>query len=192
MYKVNPNRNIFLEIDNITATCSVGSVNLIGLRSWFDVTKSLDFLINKTKSYNNKTNNRINDLKKYFMEQYKIGNFPKKPTIEYLSYESNFSEDYIKKVLNNTRGGSRDFIIGMCLAFKLNIIESNLLLKSSGYNELYDKDIRDVIIIKSIYDNFINIDYIKDNNTYIIDDLNEMLKEQGLHKIDSATSKLRR
>ena len=126
------------------------------------------------------------------MDQYKIGNFPEKPTIEYLSNESNFSEDYIKKVLNNTRGESRDFIIGICFAFKLNIIESNLLLKSSGYNELYDKDIRDIVIIKSIYDNFINVHYIKDNNTYIIDDLNEILQKQALHKIDSSTSKFRK
>ena len=69
----------------------------------------------------------------------------------------------------------------MCFAFKLNIKESNLLLKSYGYNELYDKDLRDVIIMKYIYDFFINKDFNSDRKAIV--ELNDKLNDNELEII---------
>lgn len=67
--------------------------------------------------------------------------------------KSNFKETYIKNVFNSRRKTSRDVIIGICFAFGLNFNESNMLLKTSGENELYPRDNRDLLIAKCITDN---------------------------------------
>ncbi|NME09461.1 hypothetical protein HF875_08010 [Paraclostridium bifermentans] len=189
MYKVSKDRNVFREINFQVSSIGTGMaiINSIGLRSWFDVTKPLNELLKIDKKIDN---NNIYKLKEYFQTKYKQGKFPERPTNSYLANQSGFSEDTIKRSLNGERGGSRDFIISMCFAFKLNIIESNLLLKSYGYNELYDKDLRDIIIIKSIYDNFINKDYTQ--GKIPIHELNTTLEDNGLDEISSLTSKRRK
>ncbi|MBW4863123.1 MAG: hypothetical protein KZY57_09885 [Paeniclostridium sp.] len=190
MYKVSKHRNVFREINLQGSSISTGIpiINSIGLRSWFDVTKPLEELL---KIYRKIDNNNIYKLKEYFEVKYKQGEFPERPTVPYLSNQSGFSEDTIKRALSGSRGGSRDFIISMCFAFKLNIIESNLLLKSYGYNELYDKDLRDIIIIKSIYDNFVNNNYHK-NNSVPINEVNTILEANGVDEISSLRSKIRK
>lgn len=207
MYKVDAERNVFEEIDkylkkNGNVNIQYSSVNMpglntFGLRSWFNVTQRLEVLIDQTKQIANQ-NNKIKLLRKYFNEShklYKLGNlnhFPIKLTEEKLSEYSNFSKDQVHKALIGKIGGSRDFIIGMCFAFRLNIRESNLLLKAYGFNELYDKDLRDVIIIKSIYDFFINKNYNIDDETIAIVKLNLRLDSQGLDNISSETSRMRK
>lgn len=207
MYKVDAERNVFEEIDkiliktrcnSIESISTTAAVNTLGLRDWFNVTQTLESLINQTKQIKNQNNNKIKLLKRYFNEShklYKLGNlnhFPIKLTEEKLAEYSNFSKDQVHKALTGRIGGSRDFIIGMCFAFRLNIRESNLLLKAYGFNELYDKDLRDVIIIKSIYDFFINKNYNIDDKAIAILELNLRLESQGLYIISSETSRMRK
>ena len=190
MYKVDADRNIFEIISNLKGVndaSTAAGINIMGLRPWFDITQKIESLIKQTKKIQNYEDNKIRDLKSYFEESYKLykeGNkngFQDKPTRAYLSEHSNFSEEQIKKALQGKVRGSRDFIIGMCFAFKLNIKESNLLLKSYGYNELYDKDLRDVIIMKYIYDFFINKDFNSDRKAIV--ELNDKLNDNELEII---------
>ncbi|MTI70076.1 MAG: hypothetical protein FH751_07485 [Firmicutes bacterium] len=62
-------------------------------------------------------------------------------------------------------------IIGLCFAFELNIVESNLLLKTAGYNELYPRKKDEIIILKCIE---------KGNNVY---ETNNILKKYNLDEI---------
>lgn len=47
---------------------------------------------------------------------------------------------------------NRDRIIGLCFVFELNLNESNCLLKAAWFNELYLRNTRDLIIMKSLND----------------------------------------
>ena len=62
-----------------------------------------------------------------------------------------------------------------------NLKEIKKLLKSYGYNELYDKDLRDVIIMKYIYDFFINKDFNSDRKAIV--ELNDKLNDNELEII---------
>lgn len=192
MYKVDADRNIFEIIANLKGVnyaSIICGINIMGLRAWFDITQKIESLIKQTQKNQNYEDNKIRDLKNYFEESYKSykeGNkntFPNKPTRIYLSEHSNFTEYQIKKALEGKVRGSRDFIIGMCFAFKLNIRESNLLLKSYGHNELYDKDLRDVIIMKYLYEFFVNKNFHSDKIAIV--ELNDMLSKNGLDIIAS-------
>lgn len=66
---------------------------------------------------------------------------------------------------------SRDCIIGLCFAFELNLKESNFLLKSAGYNELYIRNLKDLIIMKAL------------NDRVKLSECNEFLCENNIEKI---------
>ena len=63
---------------------------------------------------------------------------------------SNLSKSYFSELLKGDKHPSRESTICLCFGFKLNIDETNLLLKNAGYNELYLHDIKDVIIAHSL------------------------------------------
>jgi hypothetical protein len=72
---------------------------------------------------------------------------------------SNHKKKYIEAVFasdkaKHKRNPSRDCIIGLGFAFNLNLVEVNYLLKAAGYNELYLRNRRDLIIAKSILEGF--------------------------------------
>lgn len=82
---------------------------------------------------------------------------------------SNHKRKYIEAVFasdkaKSKRNPSRDCIIGISFAFKLNLAEINYLLKAAGYNELYLRNKRDLIIAKSILEEF-NINRL---NLYLV------------------------
>ncbi len=91
-----------------------------------------------------------------------------KLTLAQIAERSNFKTTILKDILSNRRNPSRDLVIGLSYAFSLNLSETNLFLKSAGFNDLYLFEIRDCIVIKSIEEDL----SLKDTNT--------ILKEQGL------------
>lgn len=101
-------------------------------------------------------------------------------TFEQISERSNHKESYIKPVFNiggsRKRNPSRDCIIGLAFAFQLNTFETNYLLKAEGFNELYLRDKRDLIIAKGLFDSM-NIGeinkYLKNNSCIKIGNLDE-------------------
>lgn len=79
-------------------------------------------------------------------------------TMTEIMQKSNFKDKYLSGVFTikktkSQRHPSRDCIIGLCFAFELNLFDSNYLLKSAGYNDLYLRNKRDLIIAKSILEN---------------------------------------
>ena len=73
--------------------------------------------------------------------------------------KSNYKKKYIESVFAHEsakykRNPSRDCIIGLSFAFNLNLVETNYLLKAAGYNELYIRNKRDLIVAKSILEEF--------------------------------------
>lgn len=88
-------------------------------------------------------------------------------TFEQICEQSNHKESYIKPVFtlnkDRKRNPNRDCIIGLSFAFKLNTYEANYLLKAAGFNELYLRDKRDLIIAKALLD----LMTIKDVNRYL-------------------------
>lgn len=134
-------RNIFKILNeknniSITSTASLGGWNT------FLMNKPLDKLLSMTKLNNKtKTCNYLCQIKEYFGLTY-----------TQIVKGSNFKETYIKDIFNGRRNPSRDAIIGLCFAFGLNFDESNMLLKSAGYNELYPRDNRDLLLSKGIID----------------------------------------
>lgn len=89
-------------------------------------------------------------------------------TFEQICEQSNHKESYIKPVFNingaRKRNPNRDCIIGLSFAFKLNTYEANYLLKAAGFNELYLRDKRDLIIAKGLMD-FMDINQV---NYYLL------------------------
>lgn len=89
-------------------------------------------------------------------------------TFEQICEQSNHKESYIKPVFNiggkRKRNPNRDCIIGLSFAFKLNTYETNYLLKAAGFNELYLRDKRDLIIAKGLMDSM----DIKQVNQYLL------------------------
>lgn len=84
-------------------------------------------------------------------------------TFEQICEQSNYKESYIKPVFSlnsdRKRNPNRDCIIGLSFAFKLNTYEANYLLKAAGFNELYLRDKRDLIIAKGLVD-FMDINQV--------------------------------
>lgn len=143
-------RNIFRIINiqnNNFLPCTIYTVNenkkWYKPWTWFDsISKtSLDVLL-EAKNNNDELKVYLQAIKEYF-----------KLTYGDLSEYSNFKESIIKDVFYGRRNPSRELVIGLSFAFKLNIIESNLLLKAAGYNELYPRKKDDLIILKCIDDN---------------------------------------
>lgn len=103
-------------------------------------------------------------------------------TFEQICIKSNHKESYIKPVFNTNindkrkRNPNRNCIIGLAFAFELNTFETNYLLKAAGFNELYLRDKRDLIIAKGLMD-FMDINevnyYLLKYDCYKIGNLDE-------------------
>lgn len=79
-------------------------------------------------------------------------------TMTEIMEKSNFKDKYLSGVFTikktkSQRHPSRDCIIGLCFAFELDLSDSNYLLRAAGYNDLYLRNKRDLIISKSILEN---------------------------------------
>lgn len=79
-------------------------------------------------------------------------------TMTEIMEKSNFKDKYLSgiftiKKTKSQRHPSRDCIIGLCFAFELDLSDSNYLLRAAGYNDLYLRNKRDLIITKSILEN---------------------------------------
>lgn len=121
----------------------------------------------KNNSYTQNTNRNL------------IGNY-----IEYISKKLRFSskeiydgalisKSYFYKIKNGDCHPSRDVVIQLCFALQLNLKETNLLLKKAGYNELYLRNNRDMIIAHHL-----------ENGSNLID-VNLELEENGMDIFDS-------
>lgn len=119
----------------------MSSITCLGGWNMFLINKPLDKLLSMTKLNKIKICNYLCQIKEYFGLTY-----------TQIVKGSNFKETYIKDIFNGRRNPSRDAVIGLCFAFKLNFNESNMLLKSAGYNELYPRDNRDLLLLKGIID----------------------------------------
>ena len=84
-----------------------------------------------------------------------------------------FSESYGGSILRMERHTSnRDTILRLCLAGRMNLMDTNRALKLYGFSELYAKEPRDACIIVSINRRIFNL--------YEID---KILMDKGLKKI---------
>lgn len=134
--------------DNRSYNLSSGTA--VGYDSLFEIVlKSTNIIgtiknLSKAKKYNPNKPIRyyLNDLKN-------ITGFSN----EKISQDSNISRGYYQELLNGKKHASRDTVISLGFGFKLNLDEVNLLLKKAGYNELYMRDNRDIIIAKCVFDN---------------------------------------
>lgn len=129
------NRNIFIELNKNSLTFPSSCPNIFHSK--------LDKIINKLKFNTKSFNHYLCLLKDYFNK-----------TNSELAKKSNFKETYIKDLYTWKRKPSRDAVIALSVAFELNNLETNLLLKSAGYNELYQGNRRDFIISKHIFDKY--------------------------------------
>ena len=117
-------------------------------------TKNIDELLKSVKFNKFSIHHYLNNIREY-----------KNITKREIAQKSNYKEKYLEGVFtvaNNKskRNPSRDCIIGLSFAFDLNVVETCYLLKTAGYNELYLRNRRDLIIAKCLLE---RID-IKDTN----------------------------
>lgn len=131
-------RNIFSQLNK--PSCSSGSISPIKSL----LTLSIDEIRSKFEPNTYDIKDYLNLLKNY-----------SEKTFSDLARLSNHKESYLKEIFSfnkrrQLRLPNRDCIIGLCFAFELNLKESNLLLKAAGFNELYHRDLRDIIIIRSL------------------------------------------
>ncbi len=82
------------------------------------------------------------------------------------------SESYGYQLLNGKRQPSRDKAIQLSFGFPLSIEQTNTLLKLSGKNELYVKNIRDAIILFAL------------NNKFSLIAVNELLDDEGFEILE--------
>lgn len=107
-------------------------------------TKNIDELVRSVKFNKFSIHHYLNNIRGY-----------KNLTKKEIAQKSNYKEKYLEGVFtiaNNKskRNPSRDCIIGLSFAFDLNVIETCYLLKTAGYNELYLRNKRDLIIAKCL------------------------------------------
>lgn len=85
------------------------------------------------------------------------------------------SESYGQKVVAmDTHPKNRDLIIRLCMGMHLNLEEINHALKLYGVQELYSRDMRDMVIISAIH-----------NRRFDPAEVDELLVEQGLKKLSA-------
>ncbi|MGL5330462.1 MAG: hypothetical protein ACRDD7_14420 [Peptostreptococcaceae bacterium] len=122
------------------------------------INKSMEELLESIKFNTFSIHTYLNNLKVYKDKTRKeiiIGSNHREKTIEAV-----FASDKAKY----KRNPSRDCIVGLSFVFELNLVETNYLLRAAGYNELYLRNKRDLIISKSILEGF----NIKELNRYLI------------------------
>lgn len=123
-------------------------------------TKNLDELVGSIKFNKFSIQHYLNNIREY-----------KKLTKKEIAQKSNYKEKYLEGVFtiaNNKskRNPSRDCIIGLSFAFDLNVVETCYLLKTAGYNELYLRNRRDLIIAKCLLEQVDVKDTNKNLNKY--------------------------
>lgn len=130
------------------------------IEDWIEIVNNntIDEIISKIKFNNFSIHHYLNHLKNY-----------KKMTFGEIVEKSNIRESYLKPVFNiknnkARRKPNRDCIIGLSFAFRLNILETNYLLQAAGYNPLYLRNKRDMIIYKCITNKF----DVSELNSYLI------------------------
>lgn len=67
-------------------------------------------------------------------------------TKEELAGKVGIKVDHLGNLINGSKGTRRDTVLAIAFAFPLTITETNRLLKEAGFDELYMKIRRDVII----------------------------------------------
>ena len=122
------------------------------------INKSMEELLKSIKFNTFSIHTYLNNLKVY-----------KNKSRKEIIVGSNHKDKYIESVFASDkskykRHPSRDCIIGLSFVFELNLVETNYLLRAAGYNELYLRNKRDLIIAKSILEGF----NIKELNSCLI------------------------
>jgi len=125
-------------------------------------TKNTELLLNEIKEATN-----IYDFLKKNNQSFKSPEFSdyfnqllldKKISKSKLLYDSGLSRSYVYKLLSGTRMPSRDTVILLALTIKASLEESYRLLKYSGYQPLYAKDLRDTIVIYGLNQGLTHVD----------------------------------
>ena len=132
-------------IDDLSNTNS-GAASSIGYGSIITslLTEPLGNLI---KILNKKENHSRNIEFKYLLN----GLLNEKKLSQKAVYTSaNLSKSYFFELLKGDKHPSRESTICLCFGFSLNLAEANLFLKNAGYNELYLRNIREMIIAKCL------------------------------------------
>lgn len=86
--------------------------------------------------------------------------------------ESLIQRNYGYQILNGTRKPSRDKVIAICTAIKLDSARTDRALAAAGYGRLYSKSRRDSIIIFAL------------NKQLTVMELNELLCDMGENILD--------
>ncbi len=101
-------------------------------------TADLDqFLFDNQKSFHN-TN--VSDLLNQLFQKKKISKAS-------LAKRSGMSEVYLHQLFSGRRNPSRNRLICLCFGLKASLEETNLILKESGFAQLYPRARRDAIIM---------------------------------------------
>ncbi|MBR4724547.1 MAG: XRE family transcriptional regulator [Lachnospiraceae bacterium] len=74
---------------------------------------------------------------------------------------------YAYQIFEGRKNASRDKLIKLALAFPLTVAETNRLIRQGGYNELYVRNKRDVLVIYSL------------EKKLSVGDVNELLYSNG-------------
>lgn len=112
--------------------------------------KNTDVLQNELKKAEDVASFIKNNAK--LMRPMSVSDYLTKMMIQYdveknvLIARSSFSQSYAYQIMDGRKNASRDKLIQMALCFPLTLEETNTLLECGGYNALYVRCKRDVII----------------------------------------------
>ncbi len=139
--------NIFKKINKNSKNLS--NVNIEN-NEWNKLLKNntIENLMNNIKFNDFSINLYLNNIRNY-----------KNLTLKEIAIKSNFKYKNIEKFFagdksKSKRTPSRDCIIGLCFAFDLNLVEANYLLKAAGFNELYLRNKKDLIVCKCLLEKY--------------------------------------
>lgn len=139
--------NIFRKINKNSKNLSNVSIEN---NEWSKLLKNntIENLMNNIKFNDFSINLYLNNIRNY-----------KNLTLKEIAIKSNFKYKNIEKFFagdksKSKRTPSRDCIIGLCFAFDLNLVEANYLLKAAGFNELYLRNKKDLIVCKCLLEKY--------------------------------------
>lgn len=139
--------NIFKKINKNSKNLS--NVNIEN-NEWNKLLKNntIENLMNNIKFNDFSINLYLNNIRNY-----------KNLTLKEIAIKSNFKYKNIEKFFagdksKSKRTPSRDCIIGLCFTFDLNLVEANYLLKAAGFNELYLRNKKDLIVCKCLLEKY--------------------------------------
>lgn len=117
-----------------------------------------DFL---RRSKDNMIESTISEYLVYFLKKKKIRR-------SYIIKETNYNSSYIYEIFNGKKHPSRDTLIAIAIAMRLDEEEMQRALKIAGYSELYTRKKRDAAILYAV------------RHGYDIDKTDRLLYEHGL------------